>query len=218
MFIGHYAVALAAKRAVPKLSLGTLFLSTQLIDLFWPIFLLLGLEHVRIDPGNTVVTDFDFYDYPITHSLLGVILWSLALGVIYFLVRRYSRGAYVVGAVVFSHWILDLITHRPDLPLIPGMDIYAGLGLWNSFAGTLLVEGGLFITAVILYARSIKALDSVGFYAFWGLIIFLLLAYISNLFSAPPPDETSVALATLMLWLFIPWGYWIDRHRKIVDS
>src|SRR3989339_132004 len=122
MFIGHYAVALAAKKGAPKVSLGTLFIAAQLVDLLWPLFLLLGLEHVRIDPGNTAFTPLDFYDYPITHSLVGAVGWSMLLGGVYYGFRRERKSAVVIGLVVFSHWILDLITHRPDLPLGLGGD------------------------------------------------------------------------------------------------
>ena len=145
MFIGHIAVGLAAKRLTPKTSLGTLLISVQCLDLVWPVMLLLGLEHVRIDPGNTVVTPLDFYDYPITHSLLGAAAWSLVLAGIYWLARRERRAALVIGAGVLSHWILDAISHRPDLLLIPGGQIKVGLELWNSLPATLLVEGSLFL-------------------------------------------------------------------------
>jgi len=120
MFLGHFAVALAAKKAGPKVSLGTLFLSVNLVDLIWPLFLLLGLEHVRIDPGNTAVTPLDFFDYPITHSLLASVGWAVAAGVVYYIITKERRGMLIVGAAVLSHWILDALTHRPDLPLIPG--------------------------------------------------------------------------------------------------
>ena len=133
MFIGHYAVALGAKKISPTVSLGTLFPASQFIDLLWPIFLLLGLEHVRIDPGNTVFTPLDFYDYPISHSLLAVLGWSLGFGLLYYAVQRSGRNALILGALVLSHWVLDFISHRPDLPLIPGMETRVGLGLWNSF-------------------------------------------------------------------------------------
>jgi hypothetical protein len=144
MFIGHYAVALGAKRVSPKVSLGTLLLASQFIDLLWPIFLLLGLEHVRIDPGNTVFTPLDFYDYPISHSLLAVLGWAAGFGVVYYAVRRSGRNALILGALVLSHWVLDFISHRPDLPLIPGMETRVGLGLWNSFAASVMVETALF--------------------------------------------------------------------------
>jgi hypothetical protein len=191
-----------------------LFLAAQLVGLIWPLFLLLGLEHVRIDPGNTLVTPLDFYDYPITHSLLGAVGWSLALALMYWGVRRYPRGAWVVGACAFSHWLLDALSHRPDLPLAPGSETLVGLGLWNSFAGTVVVELGLFLAGLAIYSRATRAKDKIGSYGLWALAAFLLLMYVINLTGPPPPDETMIPMVTLGLWLFVPWAYWIDRHRK----
>lgn len=214
MFIGHFAVALAAKRGAARVSLGTMILSTSFIDLLWPIFLVLGIEHVRIEPGNTVATPLDFYDYPFTHSLAGVLLWSLLLGSVYFMLKKDRRAALMVGLGVFSHWVLDFITHRPDLPLAPGSNIFFGLGLWNSLAGTLLLEGGLFIIGVVLYVRCTRPLDRIGVLSFWGLITFLVLVYLGNLFGPPPPETNALGYVGLAMWLFVAWGYWIDWHRK----
>jgi hypothetical protein len=214
MFIGHFAVGLAAKKAAPKVSLGTLFLSVQLLDLLWPILLLLGLEHVRIDPGNTVFTPLDFYDYPISHSLLTVLGWSVAFGVIYFLLKKYPIGAWIVGAGVFSHWLLDFVTHRSDLPLSPSSSSYLGLGLWNSYVGSIIIEGALFLAGVLIYTRATVATDKTGTYAFWSLIGFLTLIWVVNMVGPPPPDVSSIGYAGLSLWLLVAWGYWIDRHRK----
>jgi hypothetical protein len=213
MFIGHYAVALGAKRVAPRLSLGTLFLASQLVDLLWPLFLLIGIEHVRIDPGNTAVTPLDFYDYPYTHSLIGAIAWSVLAGAITFAVRKHHRGAWVVGAVVFSHWILDLITHRPDLPLGAGTQVFFGLGLWNSVAGTVAVEAGLFVLGVSLYYRATRARDKIGSVGFWTLILLLILIYAANLAGPPPPGASAIAIAGNAAWLFVIWAYWVDRHR-----
>ncbi len=213
MFIGHYAVALAAKKLAPRVSLGTLVLATQFVDLLWPIMLLLGLEHVRIDPGNTAFTPLDFYDYPITHSLVAAVGWSGVLGYAYFERRRYLIGAVVVGAGVLSHWALDLITHRPDLPLAPGSDIVLGLGLWNSPWGTIVAEAGLFVTGIVIYMRTTTAINRAGKYGLWSLLGFLALGWIGNMVGPPPPDETAVAVTTLGLWLLVPWAYWIDRNR-----
>ena len=216
MFIGHYAVALAAKRAAPRVSLGTLFLSVCWLDLLWPIFLLLGIEHVRIDPGNTPFTPLDLYDYPISHSLVAVLGWSLGFGVVYYFARRYVKGAWVLGIGVFSHWILDFITHRPDMPISPGATTYVGLGLWNSVVWTIIVEGALFIIGVVLYARSTVAVDRTGRYAFRSLIGFFVVMYVGNILSPPPPNETALAIGALLFWLIVPWGYLVDRHRKPV--
>lgn len=214
MFLGHYGVALAAKKVAPRVSLGTLFLSTQLADLLWPVFLLLGLEHVRIDPGNTVVTHLDFYDYPITHSLVGGLAWSVLFGVVYYLLRRYPRGAWVVGAGVISHWVLDFLVHRPDLPLIPGGTARVGLGLWNSLPATLVLEFGILLAGFIVYSRATAPLDRTGRYALWGLVAVLAVIYVANLAGPPPPSEKALAVVALAAWIFVPWGYWIDRHRR----
>ena len=214
MFIGHYAVALAAKKAAPKVSLGTLFFSVQLVDMLWPLFLLVGLEHVRIDPGNTVVTPLDFYDYPITHSLVGALAWSLLFGLVYFGARRYTKGALILAAGVFSHWVLDLIVHSPDLPLMPG-GVKVGLGLWNSRPGTLVVELGLYAIGIALYLSATTAQDRTGRYALWALLALFLVLYLGNIFNpTPPPSATAVAWLGLGTWLFVPWAYWIDRHRR----
>lgn len=216
MFIGHYAVAFASKRIAPSVSLGTLFLATQLIDLLFPLFLLLGLEHVRIDPGNTAVTPLDFHDYPFSHSLLAVIIWSAILAGTYYGIKRSRRDALVLGAVVIMHWVLDLISHRPDLQLVPGFGTRVGLGLWHFRSATFIVESALFAAGVIIYARSTKALDRTGAYAFWSLVFVLSVLYIGNLLGPPPPDMQGLAIVSLAQGLFIIWGYWIDKHRTTV--
>ena len=215
MFIGHYAVALAAKKASPKVSLGTLFLAAQLVDLLWPLFLLMGLEHVRIDAGNTAVTPLDFYDYPITHSLIAALLWSALFGIAYKALKHDWRGSLVVAICVFSHWILDFITHRPDLPLAFGDTVYFGLGLWNSVTGTLAVETALFFAGIFLYVRTTSARDKTGFFGFWSLISVLVIIYVANIFGPPPPDDFSIGIAGNASWLFVVCAYWVDRHRKI---
>lgn len=217
MFIGHFAVAFAAKKVSPKTSLGTLFASVQLVDLLWPIFLLLNLEHVLIDVGNTAVTPLNFYDYPITHSLLGAIAWSLVFGGVYFAIRKYTAGAWIVGLGVFSHWILDFITHRPDLPFGFGANVYFGLGLWNSPPATLIVEVSLFAAGIVLYYRSTTANDKVGSYGFWALVGILIAIYLGNLLGPPPPSEEMIAIAGNASWLFVLWAYWVDKHRTVKE-
>lgn len=212
MFIGHFGVGLGAKQFAPRVSLGTLLLSAQLVDLLWPVFLLVGLERVRIDPGNTAVTPLDFVLYPYTHSLLACLGWGLLAGLFYFAARRDRRGASVVGLAVVSHWVLDWISHRPDLPLLPGGP-KVGLGLWNSVAATVLLEGAIFGLGLALYSRSTRARDRVGGWSLWALVVFLAAGYIGNLLGPPPPSEKALAWVGLAMWLLVPWGYWIDRHR-----
>ena len=213
MFLGHYAVALAAKKAAPGTSLGTLVAAAQFVDLLWPILVLIGIEHVRIDPGNTVVTPLDFFDYPVSHSLAGVLLWSVLGAGLYYVVRRQSRGALVVGLCVLSHWILDFITHRPDLPLWFTGTWKVGAGLWNSLPGTMVVEGGLYIAGVSLYLTSTRPKDAVGKGALWGLVGLLAVIGMVNYFSPPPPDVMAIGVVGNASWLFVLWAFWADRHR-----
>ena len=213
MFIGHFAVALAAKKTAPKVSLGTLIFAAQLVDLLWPMLILAGVEIVRIAPGITAFTPLDFERYPITHSMAGAIVWSFIFGAGYFLVRKHGRESIVLGALVFSHWLLDLLTHRPDLQLLPGLDTRVGLGLWNSVAATVIVEGGLFAAGAFVYIRATKARDRMGDWALHGLLAFLLVIYVMNIVSPPPPGPEAIGYAGLAMWLFVPWGWWIDRHR-----
>jgi hypothetical protein len=214
MILGHYAVALAAKKAAPKTSLGTLLIAAQLPDLLFPLFILLGVEHVRIAPGITVVFPMDLYDYPLSHSLLAGLLWSAALASLYYAIRKEKRGATIVGLAVISHWILDFITHRPDLPLGFGTGTYVGLGLWNSLIGTLIVESALFIIGVFLYVRTTKADNRIGSIGFWTWIGFLSVMYAGSFFGS---DSSIDALSTIFLmvgsWALILWGYWADKHR-----
>ena len=214
MFIGHFGVGFGSKAAAPRVSLGTLILAAQFVDLLWPIFLLLGLESVRIDPGNTAVTPLDFVAYPFTHSLLTGLGWGLLLGLAYFALRRSGRAAFVVGVAVVSHWVLDWISHRPDMPLYPGGP-KVGLGLWNSVAGTVAVEAAIFIVGVALYLQVTRARDRIGHWALWSLVALLALSYAASLTSPPPPSSRALAWFGLGAWLFVPWGYWIDRHREV---
>jgi membrane-bound metal-dependent hydrolase YbcI (DUF457 family) len=157
MFLGHYAAAFAAKKFAPKVSLGTLILAGQLLDLVWPIFLLLGFEHVRINPGSTKVTPLDFYHYPFTHSLLAAVVWGLAFALIYFYFTRQKTSAWILGILVLSHWFLDLIVHKPDLPLSLNGKILLGLGIWNYLSFTLLLEFSLFICLLLMKFMKLKS-------------------------------------------------------------
>lgn len=217
MFIGHFAIAFATKKTVPKVSLATLFAACQFLDLLWPIFLLTGMEHVRVDPGNTPFTPLDFYDYPISHGLVGALSWSVAFGGVYFLIKRQRRDALVLGAVVFSHWILDLIAHKPDLPLLGNNSLKVGLGLWYSVPATIIVELGMLVAGVWIYVRSTRAKSPKGNYTLIGLLAFFLLIYVSNLLGPPPSDVTVLAIAANMMWLIVLWAWWVDRNRVSVQ-
>jgi len=215
MFIGHFAVGMGAKALAPRVSLGTLFLAAQFVDLLWPTLLVLGIERVRIDPGATRVTPLDFVYYPVSHSLAIAILWGLAFALVYQALRRYPRGAVVLGAAVVSHWLLDAVVHRPDLPLYPGGPLI-GLGLWSTYVGTLAVELPIFAAGVALYLRATRARDATGTWAFWGLVAFLGAIYAANFFSPPPPSVQAIAWVGHAQWLLVAWAYWVDRHRNAV--
>jgi membrane-bound metal-dependent hydrolase YbcI (DUF457 family) len=214
MFIGHFAVALAAKRAAPTVSLGTLFVAAELVDLIWPVLLLAGIERARIDPGNTAFTPLEFIHYPWTHSLVMGAAWGALLGLLYFMVRKNLRAAAIVGLVVLSHWLLDVVAHRPDLPLVPGGDARLGFGLWNSVAATVAVESLLFAGGVALYLGGTQAKDRIGRIGFWVLVAVLLACYAGAAFGPPPPAVEMVAWAGLVGGaLTAALGYWVDRHR-----
>jgi hypothetical protein len=217
MFIGHFGVGLSAKKLAPRASLGTLFFAAQFLDLIWPVFLLLGLEHVRIAPGITRMSPFDFYDYPISHSLLTAAAWSALAGLIYYAARRNRRDAAIVGLAVISHWMLDLLTHRPDLPLWPGGP-KVGLGLWNSWPAETALEVAIFVAGVWLYLKVTRARDAIGRYAFWALIAFLFLGWIGSLVAGAPPDTRSMAWGALIMWVLVPWAWWVDRHREHISN
>ncbi len=214
MFIGHVAVALGAKKAAPKTSFGTLLLAAQLPDLLWPLFLMLGWEHVRIVPGITTVSPLDFTSYPLTHSLLADFGWGLLLGGLYLVFKKNRSGAFVIWACVLSHWLLDFISHRPDLPLYPGSRLY-GLGIWNSVSATLLVEGGLFVIGAMIYSRTTRPRDKVGKYSYKTFIALLVLIYLASLIGPPPPSVNAIEWAGVSGWLFLAWAYWIDDHRTL---
>lgn len=218
MFIGHFGMGFAAKAVAPRVSLGTLFLAAQFIDLLWPTLLLLGVERVRIAPGITTVTPLDFEHYPVSHSLLAVIGWAVLLGAVYFGLRRSPRGAVIIGLAVLSHWLLDLVVHRPDLPLYPGAAQLFGLGLWSSLGATLAVELPIFAAGVWLYLRATEATGPTGRWALWGLVAFLTLIYLANLFGEPPPSVVAVAWIGHAQWLLVAWGYWVDRYRRAAGT
>lgn len=212
MFIGHFAVGFAAKRAAPHVSLAVLFAAALLADLLWPLFLLFGLEHVLIDPGNTAFTPLDFVSYPWSHSLVMLIVWGLLFGLVYRLATR-RRALPILAALVVSHWMLDWITHRPDMPLYPRGPLL-GLGLWNSVGGTILVEGLLFVAGVAVYLRATSARDAIGRWAMAGFVAFLLLAYAADIPGSPPPSVTAIeAVALAGSGVLVAWAWWFDRHR-----
>lgn len=215
MFIGHFAVAFAAKRVAPKVSLGTLVLAAAFLDVVWPVLVLLGIERFRIAPGFTAVNPFDFTYYPWSHSLLMTFAWSVAFAFAYFAASRDRAGAVWVAVVVASHWVLDFASHRPDMPLYPGGSEKLGLSLWQSIPATFAVEGLMFAAGIALYVHATKSRDRTGTIAWWTMVGLLLALYFPGPWSSPPPSENTVAVFGIVaLAIFGPWAYWIDRHRE----
>lgn len=215
MFIGHFAVAFAARKAAPAISLGTMFLAVQLADLVWPVLVLAGVETFEIHPGITAFSPFDFTSYPYSHSLLALVVWAPRSGAPTWRRAGGVRAALLLAALVVSHWLLDFASHRADMPLAPGIGPKVGLGLWNSVAGTVAVEGALFAACVWTYARATKARDRIGTWAFRGLVAFLALVYVASFTGPPPPSVAAVAWSANAIWLLVAWAYWIDRHRTM---
>ncbi len=214
MFIGHYAAALLAKRAAPQAPLGALAAAAVGLDLVWPVLVLAGVETVRVVPGLTAVTPLDFVSYPYSHSLVAAAGWSAAAGVV---ARRFDwtpRAATVAGLAVFSHWLLDFVTHRPDLPLAFGDSAKVGLGLWRSVAGTAVVEGGLFAAACAAYLRATAPVSRGGSVGFAALVIVLLATCAGALSGQAPPSGTAVAASALGQWLFVGAAGWVDARRR----
>jgi hypothetical protein len=220
MFIGHLAVGLAAKKASPKLNLGLLFIACQLLDLIWPVLVLTGVEQVSVDHSATAVTPFNFSYYPYSHSLLMTIIYSLVLGVVITKVSKSTRAGIVFGIVVSSHWFLDLLTHRPDLPLYFD-ELKVGLGLWNSVMATFIVEVVIFIIGIFFYLKTSPLITKKRKVIFWSMIAFLFLIYIGNIFGPKIPIDThpnAIAGPALALWLIVVWGYFADKNNSIKKS
>ena len=213
MFIGHNAAGFASKRIAPRVSLGWLMAAPMLLDLLWPILLLLGIEHVRIVPTNGL-TPLDFYDYPWTHSLLMACVWGIVYGGIYWLRSRDLRAWLVLALGVISHWVFDLFVHNPDLPLWPGGP-KVGLGLWNHPLTETSIEAALFVIGVAIYARMTRARDRIGSIAFWAFVVFLIVTHVSSVFGPPPPTVKAIAWMAMLMWLFPLWAWWFDSHREV---
>lgn len=220
MFLGHYGLAFGVKKAAPKVSLLTLFVAVEFVDILWPFLLLLDVEKVNVRPGFTAVTPFEFVHYPYTHSLVMGVVWGLVCGGIYWLSQKDTRSAIAVGLAVLSHWFLDLVVHIPDLPLTPFGGLKVGLGLWNSLPLTVLVEGVIFIGGVWIYIRNTRAVNARGKWGLIALIAFFVIAEIFNTFGPPPEDSIPTLLASFVVLQAILLGlaYLTDRNRSEIGT
>jgi hypothetical protein len=217
MFLGHFGAGFAGKKFSKSTSLGTYFMAAQWIDLIWPILVLFGIEKVEIDPGISAVTPLDFSYYPFTHSLVGVLVWAILFGTIYYFIKKNYKTSIILGLLVLSHWFLDLLVHIPDLPIFPRDGLKVGLGLWNSYAATIILEGLIFGIGVYFYYKVTKAKNRTGKYSLIGLIAFLISIYVLNLVGPPPDSVEAIGIVGNAQWLIVLWGYWIDKNREAYD-
>lgn len=213
MFIGHFGIGFGAKKLAPAISLGILFIAAQFLDLLWPTLLLFNVEHVRIMPGITRMTPLNFTDYPITHSMVMAMVWGILLGFICWLVTKKLKLSVIIFLCVVSHWILDLLVHRPDLPVMPGSPTRLGFGLWNWPFWATLIEAILFVGGVFLYYRATSAKNKFGQYGLIALIALLLISHIGNMVGPPPPSVKMIAWAGQLQWLFVILAFFVDKNR-----
>ena len=216
MFIGHFALGFAAKRVAPRQSLAVLVLAPLWLDVVWPVLVLAGIERASIVPGNTAAQPLLLEHMPWSHSLLAALVWSALFGAVVWATTRDVRGAWVNAALVFSHWVLDVASHAPDMQLTPWNPKRLGLGLWYSLPGTLIVEGVLFAAGAWVYLTSTHARDRVGRAGPWVFLGFLLVAYLGAMFGPPPPSATVVAISALVMLATLPFVRWFDRRRVAV--
>jgi hypothetical protein len=210
-------LAFAAKRAAPRTSLGTLTFAAQWLDELWPVLLLAGIEKVRIVPGLMAASPIEFTYYPYSHSLLTAIGWGVLIGAIYMAFRHSPRAALIVGALVVSHWVLDLIVHAPDLPLYPGGP-RVGLGAWNSVPLTMILEGAVYFGGLAVYLHTTSAVDRIGGYGL-GLLVLVQAGIFVGAAAGPPPSSIGMlGGSALLLWIFIPWTAWVDHHRHVTSA
>lgn len=217
MFLGHYGAALALKRAEPKLSLGTLFVAAQLLDLLWGIFLLLGWEHARLLPDDNPLLVFQFYDYPISHSLVGALAWGLVAGAAYYSwptrdTTRHWQAAALVAAAVASHWVLDVIVHLPDLPLAGNDSSKLGFGLWTHFGVSVALELLVLAAGLALYVVRRSRRHPVRPVRLAVVVLVLVGTYAASLLGPLPPSLAVVGVSDIVFILVLgALAAWADR-------
>jgi membrane-bound metal-dependent hydrolase YbcI (DUF457 family) len=215
MFIGHFGLALGAKRVARPVSLAALFAACELADLLWPVLVIAGIERVDVRPGVTAMTPLDFVSYPYSHSLLMLCLWGLVLAALYMALARAGAAAgAVLTALVVSHWVLDVVTHRPDMPVTPWGDTRLGLGLWNSIPATLVVESIMFAAGLLWFLQAAPPATRGRRIGLWSLTVVMLVIYFGNTFGPAPPSSAAVAWSANGIWLFVLWAYFVDRPGR----
>ena len=216
MFLGHLALGLAAKRSAPRVNLATLFAAAQFPDLLWPVLVGLGIERVEIAPGITAFTPLDFVSYPWSHSLLMIVVWGVLFAAVHRVRTRNQGATLILAMLVISHWILDYVSHRPDMPIVPGGARY-GLGLWQSVPLTIATEVVLFASGLFVYMQTTRPRTPRGTWAFSSLTFIVTLAFFANVMSTPPSVTAIWSGAIAGALLLLAWAAWADRHRVPVQ-
>ena len=217
MFVGHYAAALALKKFEKRASLGVLFLAVQFVDILFFPFVLLGIERVNIVENHTQSTHFELEYMPYTHSLVGSLLWAIAAYALFrWVIVKKKAVALVIALAVFSHWVLDLIVHTPDLPLWSDTSPKLGFGLWNNAIATYTLEAVLLVTALWLYLKSTSSMTKIGKYGMSVFVVLLLLVNVVNIFGPLTGDSKfGMAISALAAYfLFAAAAFWLDRRRS----
>ncbi len=217
MFLGHYGAAFAAKKWAPKVSLGLLVLAAVWLDLLWSLFLILHWEDVAISPGITKVIPIDFTNYSLSHSLVMAVAWGVVFWMVSLVLTNNQKTSLILGGLVVAHWFLNVITHRPDLSLLPEgnpMTPRWGLGLWNSVPGTIVVELALLSAGIWLYANATKPVGAKGQWFFWSLCAALIASFAALFFMPVPKAPIWVAIEGQVQLVFVVWALWTDDHRK----
>ena len=216
MFVGHYGPAFALKRWEPRVPLVALMLAVQIVDVAWSIFIVTGIEEVRFVPGITASNALDLVYMPFTHSLVAAFAWAIAGGVVAWLVtgRVTPRIGIAVGLAVVSHWLLDLLMHRPDLPMFD-TSWKVGLGLWDYKWPGAAVELATLLAGLALYATGTRARDRIGSLGLAAFTAVLVLAHVFRLVGPEPTTVPAMAGAALVSYVgFAALAAWIDRHRE----
>jgi hypothetical protein len=219
MFVGHYGPSYLGKKLAPGVPLWVLFLAVQFLDVLWASFVLAGVEKVRIVPGITESNALDLYFMPYTHSLPGAVFWSALAGILWFLFRRSRPEAAVIAAAVFSHWLLDLLVHRPDLALFSD-DVKVGLGLWNHKWLAFGAEAAVLIGGLLVYLRSSAARVRVNRSGAIVVVLCFIALQASRVATTPVPgSDREIAIASLAAYLaFALVTAFLDRAAAPVST
>jgi hypothetical protein len=201
MFIGHYGPAFAAKPVARQVPLWVLFVAVQALDFCWSGLILLGVEKARIVPGFTQASALDLYYMPYTHGLIGALILSIlfgALGLAFVRERRAAAFA-VIACAVFSHWLLDLIVHVPDLPLLDN-SMKVGFGLWRWIWISLPLELAFLFVGAAVYARAVPSRTRLGDLWLWLFVAAMAAVELYGEFGPPPPTPAAEAQTALLAY------------------